>query len=364
MGNNLDKYIVYVTINLKNWKIYIGQHKLSEGKEDYYLGNGCYGNKPNTYAHPKYPFQYAVKKYGPKNFRRITIAEFESEQEALTLESILVNDTYLKRSDVYNIALGGGKLPNTKKEIHQYNLNGQFIQSWESVISAGQKLKVSKSSISNAVNQKTTAGNFYWSYDKVDCLDLSKFYVRKNPVTIYLYDSTGTYVDSFTTCAAASQYLNCPGTLIMRALKTKIKVRGYYVSDFKYEQFPIPEKFTIKNKPVYQYDISGAFVKAWENVTSVWKFFKKKSSSTLICAIKRQSLFEGYQWRVEKFDSIPAYQAKRVFEKKKVGMFSREGKLIKVYDTVSEARRYYGTGMWRNLKGITPYYKNYVFKYI
>ncbi|MCF0114346.1 MAG: hypothetical protein HUJ56_03255, partial [Erysipelotrichaceae bacterium] len=56
----------------------------------------------------KYKFQYAVKKYGVKNFIRNTIAIFETEEEALLLEAELVNESFLKREDVYNTALGGG----------------------------------------------------------------------------------------------------------------------------------------------------------------------------------------------------------------------------------------------------------------
>ena len=48
MGNNL-KYIVYLTTNKINNKIYIGVHKTDPTQFDGYIGCGAYINKPNTY---------------------------------------------------------------------------------------------------------------------------------------------------------------------------------------------------------------------------------------------------------------------------------------------------------------------------
>ena len=40
---------------------------------------------------PKYPFQFAVKKYGTSNFKRTTLYTFNTEDEAYTKERELVN---------------------------------------------------------------------------------------------------------------------------------------------------------------------------------------------------------------------------------------------------------------------------------
>ena len=44
METNLKEYIVYMTINLVNNKIYIGVHKTNLEFFDGYLGNGVYLN--------------------------------------------------------------------------------------------------------------------------------------------------------------------------------------------------------------------------------------------------------------------------------------------------------------------------------
>lgn len=108
LKNVIDmKVIVYLTTNLVNKKIYIGVHKCKEHEYSFYIGNGVYNTVPSTYMHPKTKFQAAVKKYGPKNFKRVTIKEFDNEDDAYFLESELVDKEFLKRTDVYNMVLGG-----------------------------------------------------------------------------------------------------------------------------------------------------------------------------------------------------------------------------------------------------------------
>ena len=74
------KYIVYQTTSKINNKIYIGVHKTEDPDTfDGYLGNGVYIYRPSSYMHPKTHFQFAVKKYGIKNFIRTTLKVFDNE---------------------------------------------------------------------------------------------------------------------------------------------------------------------------------------------------------------------------------------------------------------------------------------------
>ena len=129
MENNL-KYIVYITTNLKNNKIYVGVHGTRTPYEfDGYLGNGIYAHQPSTYQHGKYPLHKAVHKYGPKNFRRATLKVYDTVEDALHLEELIVDKEFLKRDDVYNVVEGGGYPADCSIETYQYALNGDFIKS-------------------------------------------------------------------------------------------------------------------------------------------------------------------------------------------------------------------------------------------
>lgn len=128
MENNF-KYIVYVTINLVNYKYYIGVHQTKDPNIfDSYYGCGCYGNTPSTYQYAKTAFQFALKKYGPKNFRRFVIGIFNTAEEAYKIEELLVNSEMLKRKDLYNMCLGGTHSGGFTKEINQYDLCGNYIK--------------------------------------------------------------------------------------------------------------------------------------------------------------------------------------------------------------------------------------------
>lgn len=83
---------VYITSNLLNGKIYIGQ---TNGKDPYYIGSGVFIRK-------------AVKKYGKKSFRKEILIEC-SEQEVNFWE-----DFYIKLFDSRNPIVGYNMLAGGK----------------------------------------------------------------------------------------------------------------------------------------------------------------------------------------------------------------------------------------------------------
>jgi hypothetical protein len=122
------KYIVYQTINLKNNKIYIGVHKTNIETFDGYIGCGIKLNNPSSYMNPTTPLQYAVKKYGTSNFKRITLATFDKVEDAFELEKQLVNQTFITRKDTYNAKLGGLGGSSYSKKINQFSLDGKLLK--------------------------------------------------------------------------------------------------------------------------------------------------------------------------------------------------------------------------------------------
>ena len=87
-------HTVYETTNLINGKYYIGKHSTSDPNDDY-LGSGTTLNR-------------AVKKYGIENFSKTILAIFNTEQEALDYEEILVTIEFIKSNNNYNLVVGGG----------------------------------------------------------------------------------------------------------------------------------------------------------------------------------------------------------------------------------------------------------------
>ena len=86
-------YGIYKITNLLNGKMYIGQHTTSN-LDDGYMGSGVIITK-------------AIKKYGVENFRKEWLMFCEDEEELNYMERVFVDQTWVDRSDTYNIALGG-----------------------------------------------------------------------------------------------------------------------------------------------------------------------------------------------------------------------------------------------------------------
>lgn len=168
MGQNI-KFIVYLTVNIANKKIYIGVHKTDINRFDGYLGCGVYENQPNTYKNSSTHFQYAVNKYGVKKFIRFTLYEFDSEEEAYKMEEQLVTEEFVKREDTYNMMVGGKTWSNNQKiKIYMYDLDGNFIQEFESVNDAGRFLgKKNGSDISKSARLGQRCGEYQFSYEKL-----------------------------------------------------------------------------------------------------------------------------------------------------------------------------------------------------
>jgi len=86
-------HIVYQTTNIINNMIYVGAHS-TDLLDDGYIGSG-------------HRITMAVNKYGIKNFKRDILHIFDTPEKMFNKEAEIVNEEFLKRSDVYNIVEGG-----------------------------------------------------------------------------------------------------------------------------------------------------------------------------------------------------------------------------------------------------------------
>ena len=180
------KYILYKTTNLINNYIYIGVHKTETPYEfDKYLGNGVYINKPNTYEKSKTCFQKAVKEFGIKNFRRETLAVYDTLEEAYNAEKIIVNDEFLARTDVYNMIKGGIINNIIGNSIYKYSAKtGEFIEEFSSQEEAAKNIHVSSSILYNSIKYRFQIKGYVFDLNKVDKINLD-LYNFKNVVTYF-----------------------------------------------------------------------------------------------------------------------------------------------------------------------------------
>lgn len=273
------KYIVYLTTNTVNNKIYIGVHG-TENPEvfDGYIGNSINIFEPNPeLKHPKLPFHRAVKKYGYSAFRRITLKVFDTMQDALDLEAWLVTEDFINRPDTYNAIKGGGLPPRFDKIVYQYNLKGKFIKKWDSLTKAAQYYNTSGETIGIAANYKRISFDSLWSFTKEDVLNLQDYNITIQKKCVYMYDTTKAYIKTVPSMSACARELNTYLAKIQRAIKSGNPVNGYYISLFKNDKYvfyednhiPIPRK----SRKVGQYTMDGSLVRIFNTVREARKEF-------------------------------------------------------------------------------------------
>jgi len=88
-------YGIYKITNKVNGKMYIGQHT-TDDLDDGYMGSGDIMKK-------------ALKKYGKEAFAKEWLEFAENAEDLNYLERMYVDEEWLARPDVYNLALGGSK---------------------------------------------------------------------------------------------------------------------------------------------------------------------------------------------------------------------------------------------------------------
>lgn len=359
------KYIVYCTTNLVNNMIYVGVHKtLDPTKFDNYLGNGILVNKPSTYQYSKTNFQQAVKEYGVKNFKRSVLAIFNTEEAAYDLEADIVNEEFLKRNDVYNMVLGGiGAMDTYKVKTYQYDIEGNFIKEYNSILDASIAMNVDHSAIGHAIRKKQKSCNSYWSTDKVEKLDLSNYNNGNNHrVPVHLYSITGEFIKSFDSFSECARYTNTTQSRVRTsAILGTVLIKKYQCCLVFANTYDIAKTLYIENRAVYKYDSKGVFIQEYKTQKLAEK---ENPGSNITKFIKNKKIDKnGFMWALIK---VPNYNEpnNRSNSKKKVGKYDLNNNLITIYDSATQAAKENGTSVWKVLAGTNKTHKNHVYKYI
>lgn len=351
------KYIVYLTTNLVNKKIYIGVHKTENPyKFDGYIGCGACVNDKHSWMFGKYPLHAAIRKYGVKSFTRKTLKVFDKLQDALDLEAWLVDKDFINRPDTYNATIGGGVPPAPDKTIYQYSLDGTYIREWKSITEASIYYKCSSSAIGRAVLDNTPSVGYLWQDYKLDKLNISDFKINANKIPCYLYNLDGTFNKEFKSITECSEYLNRKIADVSRNCKTgSVLDKKYYVSTHKYDLFPIPENNL--ERPVFQYGVDGKFIKRYENVREARKALN--ITAHIPTSIRANTLCGGYQWSWKYVKEMPSKKPKA----RKVGRYSLEGELLETYSSIRKAKEFC-SGSTNALYGRQKQSCGYIWKFI
>lgn len=302
------KYIVYITTNLCNGKLYVGVHKTDPKIFDGYIGCGIYRPQQAT---RDYTLHKAVRKYGYENFRRTTIQEFpdteEGKKEAYALEAAIVTETFIKSKNVYNSALGGREslLESSMMKVYQFTLDGNFVQSYKCALDAARAIgeESGKLSIAECCRGRIqTAYGYFWSYEK----------------------------------------------------------------KFTYEKESI-DSIKRRKLPVAQYSIQGKFIRYFANSTEATA---ETGIVNITGAIRSEGSNGGYQWRWynnDNSDIEPLVNCVTKYRSYAIEMYDKDDVLLNCYESIKQCielnPNLKSRGISRVLKGETKSHMGYKFKW-
>lgn len=297
---------IYKIVNDTNNKIYIGQ---TVKKIQYRLQEHFRKAKKDYSNHKKLThLSQAIITHGKEHFH----IELIEECDLLSVDErerywIAYYDSY---NNGYNMTIGGQDLPlNKGKPVLQYNLEGQYIQTFDNALQAANITELSDNTIRLACRQEIpTAGGFQWRYFSTNFpMQITSIKnSRKNKRKVKQYDLKGKLINNFNSIEEASRYTGINASNISRACHTEgiCKAGGFQWRFEESKDIPIniekPKKESKKHKtqlPVIQYSKEHDFIKEWNTIKEVAETLNIRSSSIINVCENKQKTTGGYYWR-------------------------------------------------------------------
>lgn len=275
--------IVYCYTNKTNGKKYIGvTSRTMEEREKSHLYE-AYNEKSETY---NTPFKRAIRKYGIDGFERTILHSDVTQEQASALERCYIEEfkTYYKyqNSNGYNATLGGElTISSPKDKVVQVDIN---------------------------------------TYEK-----------------LYTYDSV---------TEAENKYGRGIWESCNRVLNIPHGYMWYYEKDFlNMTNEQIKEDINTRLGRIVQLTMNGEFVKIWDGSTQAGQELKTNQRNISSCCLGKRKSANGYMWMF--FSDYIKNGAKEYStnkdRSKKIGQYSKEGELIKIFDSATLASKETGT---------------------
>lgn len=218
------------------WTVYI--HTSPSGK--YYVGmtggkpKARWGKNGNGYKDNHYFFR-AIQKYGWDNFEHEIISSNITKKEASDFEIYLIEILKLNNQKYgYNITAGGEcGIAKPLRSVYQYNLNGEYIKSFESGASASREVGCHRTQITKVCKGKGfSICGYMWRYYKADKIEV---YSNSTCVQVNQYDNKNNLIKSYSSITDASIETGISICCISNCYRHKTKTAGGFIWTYSHD---------------------------------------------------------------------------------------------------------------------------------
>ena len=256
-------------------------------------------------------FKKAIDKYGWNNIQHEIVAEHLTENEAKEMEKALI---YVLQSNDkthgYNITKGGDEYQLNIRPVAKYDLDGNFICTYESIAEAARQNGVKKSTICAACKDESKrSGKFLWRYvidDKIE----NKIPPYKSRISIILqYDLYGNFIKEWVDYKLIQkEFPNYSINSIFECCRGEVKHSCGYQWRYKGDRFLPVENVQdkIKIKTYYRYTLDGRYLDCWKGGKSIKERFN--ITPTCISSVTRDvrdNCYKWYRWTKEFYEELP-----------------------------------------------------------
>ena len=293
-------------------------------------------------------FYNAIKKYGWNNIEHKIIFTNLLIEEADRKEKFLIK--YYNTTDRrygYNIAHGGysNKLgiyltdeekekfrkPWMMKQVFKYDLNGNFIESYDSINKAAKENGCAAGGISMCCSGKSRYYYGYiWTHEFNESIDPQAL----RTIRVYRYTMIGEYIDEFISMADASIATGATASNIMSACNGLNGSAGGYMWSYERKDKIEPTKRP-RHITVYQYTLDGEYIDSYKDSCVAGRELGIDDCTIGNCCRGTSKSAGGYMWSYEKKDKLDPYISNHF--SKKVMQYSLEGIFIVEYNSIQEA---------------------------
>lgn len=368
----------------KTWYVYMHTNKINNKKYIGITGQDRYWDRwrSDGSGYKTQVFGRAIEKYGWDNFDHEILKEVETESEACELEQYYIQKYKSNNKDFgYNISMGGEgtltglyNLPSMSVPVYQYDLNGNFLAEFPSMMEAERNTGIDNSAICaccKGVHNYTK--DFIWSYEKhkkIDKVDPKQMrydlITKKQEKKVYQYDLSGVFIKEYKSLSEASRITNINFKDISACcLKKRRKQAGGYIWSYDYFECVEPYKLRTRNNNIYKYNIDGDLINIYNNIDeAVSNNDISKQTLYKACSESSKNNYRiccGYVWSYSYIKSIyfekigkqieltsmrnktqktknPKERKKIVskYSNHKIYQYSKQGEFIREYKNVDE----------------------------